>query len=144
MSKKRFSGNLPFASRRIFECELQVNENWIEYCCHTSRLLLCFDRWIFLRLNFMILTILTWSGWVRDIALFVFLNMWPQCFKFRIKLIICSTWLKDPQLPVENLKLLMCWNKILETLGKIIVSNSFLKVQCLYRIVSEFISNFPH
>ena len=81
-----------------------------------------------MKLKCTILTIFIWSGWIREIALFELLNICPHCFKFHIKLISYSIWLKDPQMPVQNLKLLMCWNKILETLRRSCRQQFLLKI----------------
>ena len=51
-----------------------------------------------------------------EIALFQFLNNCQHYFKFHIKLVIYSVWLKDPNLPVQDLKLFLCWNELLERL----------------------------
>ena len=44
-------------------------------------------------------------------AVIEFLKVCPHCFKFHIKLNNFSIWIKDPQMPVQNLKLLMCCNQ---------------------------------
>ena len=117
MLRRVIVSNSIFEFQCVFRAALEFTSNFLHrsssnYTADQEFLVLFyFDQWI-----------IWWKSneryWQRSLDLSEYkkgvieiLNVCPHCFKFHIKLINFSIWLKDPQKPDQNLKLLMCYNQ---------------------------------
>ena len=78
-----------------------------------------------------------WSEWIEETALSELRKVRPRCFNFFITRIIYSNAVRDSQESVENMTLLMRWNKTLKQKFPAVEANqcpnsAFLVIQILH------------